>query len=58
MALVVKNPLANTGDSSDSDSIPGDDHGNQLQYSCLENPKQPGRLESVGHTESDMTKVT
>ena len=55
---MVKNPLANTGDSCDSDSIPGDDHGNPLQSSCVENPKEPGRLESMGHTESDMTKVT
>ena len=58
MALVVKNPLANAGDSKDSDSNPGDDHGNPLQYSCLENPEEPGRLESMGHTDSDITEVT
>ena len=30
---------------------PGERHGNQLQYSCLENPmdkEEPGRLQSVG----------
>ena len=45
VVLVVKNPLANTGDIRDMGSIPGserspggDGHGNPLQYSCLENP--------------------
>ena len=44
MALVVKNSLANAGDLRDASSIPGlgrspgGEHGNSLQYSCLENP--------------------
>ena len=44
VALVVKNPPANTGDIRDSGSIPGSGRfpgggpGNPLQYSCLENP--------------------
>ena len=44
MVLVVKNPLANAGDIRDAGSIPGSgrspggEHGNPLQYSCLENP--------------------
>ena len=44
MALVVKNPPANTVDVRDVGSIPGSErspgggHGNPLQYSCLENP--------------------
>ena len=44
VALVVKNLPANTGDIRDSDLIPGlgrspgGGHGNQLQYSFLENP--------------------
>ena len=44
MALVVKNPPANTGDIRDAGSIPGpgrspgEGHDNPLQYSCLENP--------------------
>ena len=47
-ALVVKNPPANAGDIRDMDSIPGSgrspggDHGNPLQYSCLENPMDRG----------------
>jgi len=42
--LVVKNPLANAGDTGDTGSISGlrrslgGGHGNPLQYSCLENP--------------------
>ena len=42
--LVVKNPPANAGDVRDSGSIPrlggspGEENGNPLQYSCLENP--------------------
>ena len=44
MALVIKNPLANAGVVKDMGSIPdlgrspGGEHGNPLQYSCLENP--------------------
>ena len=44
MVLVVKNPPANAGDARDLASIPGSgrsprgEHGNALQYSCLENP--------------------
>ena len=43
MALVVKNPPANTRDLRNSGWIPGlgrslgAGHGNPLQYSCLEN---------------------
>ena len=45
MVLVAKNPPANAGDVRDTGSIPvsgrspGGQHGNPLQYSCLENPK-------------------
>ena len=44
LALVVKNPSANVGDTRDVGSIPGSgrspggENGNPLQYSCLENP--------------------
>ena len=44
VALVVKNSPANAGDIRDAGSIPesgrcpGEGHGNELQYSCLENP--------------------
>ena len=43
-ALAVKNPPTNAGDIRDTGSIPGlgrspgGEHGNTLQYSCLENP--------------------
>ena len=46
--LVVKNPPANAGDKRDeglipsSGSSPREGHGNQLQYSCLENPMDRG----------------
>ena len=42
MALVVKNPPANAGDTGDTSSIPGlrrspgEGNGSPLQYSCLE----------------------
>ena len=45
VALVVKNPPANAGDIRDEGSISGSvrslggGHGNPLQCSCLENPK-------------------
>ena len=41
MALVVKNPPANAGDTGSIPGLgrtPGGGHGNPLQYSCLENP--------------------
>ena len=46
--VVVKNPLSNTGDIRDLDSVPGSGrspgggHGNPLQYSCLEKPTDRG----------------
>ena len=48
VALVVKNPPANTGDVRDAFSIPGfgrslaGGNGNPLQCSCLENPRDGG----------------
>ena len=44
VSLVVKNTAVNAGDAREVDSIPGSgrypegEHGNPLQYSCLENP--------------------
>ena len=44
----VKKPPANSGDTGDLGSIPGSGrypgggHGNPLQYSCLENPRDSG----------------
>ena len=55
MVLVVKNPLANTGDLTDVDSIPGlgrfpgGGHGNPLQYSWLENPMDRGACWATVH---------
>ena len=48
MALVVKNPPANAGDTRDmglilgSEISPGLGNGNPLQYSCLENNMDRG----------------
>ena len=48
MLLVVKNLLANAGNIRETGSIPGSGrspgagYGNQLQYSCLENPMDRG----------------
>ena len=49
--LVVNNPSANAGDLRDTDLIPGlgrspgEEHGNPLQYSCLENSMDRGDRE-------------
>ena len=67
MELVVKNLLANAGDIRDVGLIPGSgrssggQHGNPLQYSCLENPMDKGAWQSYspqGHMELDMTETT
>ena len=62
VALVVKNPPTNAGDSG---SIPGlgrslgGEHGNPLQYYCLENPMDRGAWWAAkGCKESDTTEVT
>ena len=65
-ALVVKNMPADAGDIRDAGSIPGSgrspggEHGNPLQYSCLENPMDRGAWLATVHgvTESDTTKAT
>ena len=55
VALVVKNPPANAGDVRDVGLIPGlgrspgGDHGNPLQYSCLENPMDRGAWWAAVH---------
>ena len=55
VALVVKNLPANTQDERDVGSIPGlervpgEGHGNQLQYSCLENSKGRGVWQAIVH---------
>ena len=58
VAPVVKSPLANAGDIRDLGLIPGlaispgGGHGNPLQYSCLENPMEPVRIQSIGSDKS------
>ena len=53
--LVVKNLPANTGDIRNLGSVPGSGrspgggHGNPLQYSCLENPKDRGACWATVH---------
>ena len=56
MALVGKNPAANTGDIRDTGSIPGSGrspggggHGNPLQYPCLEAPMHRGAWRATVH---------
>ena len=66
VALVVKNPTASVGDIRDLSSIPGSgrspggEHGNPLQYSCLENPMDRGAWQAMAHgiTELDRTEAT
>ena len=55
VVLVVKNPLASSGDTRDVGLIPGlgrfpgEGHGNPLQYFCLENPKDRGVWRATVH---------
>ena len=55
MALVVKNLPANAGDvkgvgsTPGSGRSPGGGHGNPLQYSCLENPRDRGAWQAIVH---------
>ena len=66
MALVIKNPSANTEDIRDEGLIPGSgrspggENGNPLQNSCLENPHAQRSLAGYslwGCKESNMTDV-
>ena len=54
LALEVKNPPANPGDIRDGfdpwpGRFPGGEHGNPLQYSCLENPVDRGAWRATVH---------
>ena len=55
MVPVVKNPSASAGDIRNSGStlglgrFPGEGHGNPLQYSCLENPRDRGAWWATAH---------
>ena len=52
---IVKNPLANAGDTGDASLIPGQErsarggNGNPLQYSCLENSTDRGAWQAIVH---------
>ena len=49
---MVKNPPANTGDAGSiagSGRSPGGEHGNPLQYSCLENLMDRGAWQAAVH---------
>ena len=52
---MVKNPPVNAGDVRDGGSIPGSgrlpggEHSNPLQDSCLENPKDRGAWQATVH---------
>ena len=66
MVLVVKSLPAHAGDIRDEGSIhrsgrfPGGEHGNPLQYSCLETPMDRGAWQATVHStaQSDMTEAT
>ena len=53
VALVIKNLPANAGDRRDVGLIPGlgifpgGEHGNPLQYSCMENPMDRGAWQAT-----------
>ena len=55
VALVVKNPPANTGDARDVGLIPGlrrspgEGNGNPLQYSFLDNSMDRGARRAIVH---------
>ena len=52
---VVKNPPASARDTDlipKLETSPGEGNGNQLQYSCLGNPMDRGRLQSMGSQKS------
>ena len=55
MALVVKNPPASAGGTRDEGLIPGSgrspggEHGNPLQYCCLESSMDRGAWQATGH---------
>ena len=65
VVLVVKNPPANAGNLRDEGSIlgsgrpPGEENGNPLQYSRLENPMDRRAQQAAVHNvaESDITEV-
>ena len=41
--------MKDTGSSPGSGRFPGEEHGNLLQYSCLENPMDRGAWQTLVH---------
>jgi len=64
MALLVKNPPANSGDIIDMGLIPGSGrspgggHGDPLQYFCLENPMDRGAWYAIVHGVTKVSDMT
>ena len=62
VALEVKNPPANPGDTRDNDSVaglgrsPGGGNGNALQYACLENPMEGEAWRATAHGRDLVTR--
>ena len=62
--LVVKKLSDNAGDRRDAGSVPGSgrspggQHGNPLQYTCLENPTDRGALRATVYKDADTTEET
>ena len=57
--LAIKNLPASAGDAGSIPGLarsPGEENGNPLQYSCLENPKNRGDWWATGHQEMDTTE--
>ena len=46
---MVKKLPVNAGVLRDEGLIPGEGHGNPLQYSCLENPLDRGTWQAIVH---------
>ena len=63
VALVVRNPPAKAGDIRDTGSIPGvgrstgGGHGNLLQCSCLQNPRDRGVWRATVHVTQSWTQL-
>ena len=60
--LRVQKTLRDASSILGSGRSPGGGHGNPLQHSCLENPMEPGRLQSTvshraGHDWSDLART-
>ena len=59
--LTVKNPPVNAGDTGSipgSGRSPGEENGNPLQYTCLENPMDRGAWWATVHTVTKQLDMT